>query len=527
MLLRVLVLAVGATLIASTPHLVPSVSPVRPARTFDLQSATTADIQAAMDAGALTSERLTQLSLARIAAYDKQAPTINAVITLNPKALETARALDIERKATGPRSPLHGVPVVLKDLFDTADMPTTAGFLPMANSQPVRDAFLVKRLRDAGAIILAKVNLSDWFGVPRRGDQSTLLGRTNNPYNLDRSPGESSGGPGASVAAYFAQTGVGSETGISIRNPLSNNNLVGIAATQGLISRTGQIVTSFTQERAGPFARNTYDMAVMLTVVAGFDPEDLATAESLGHVPATSYTAFLDRDGLRGARIGVWRDLFRAGPRHADGLVLIDQAIAAIRKAGAVVVDPVATGRDLFAILGSARTNADEAKFAFDLYFSGLGPDAPIRSVDELLVKGGALVRPYIVAAAKISSLNDRQTYLAKLETRAMLRRLAVELMDRYQWDALIYPFKTVPAPLHMETARESDNAFSALTGLPALLMPAGLTPTEDAPIALEFLGRPWSEPTLIRLASGFEAVAPHRVTPRSTPSLAGEKFVY
>jgi len=416
---------------------------------------------------------------------------------------------------------------VLKDLFDTADMPTTAGFLPMAKSQPLRDAFLVKKLRDAGAIILAKVNLSDWFGVPKPGDQSTLLGRTLNPYNLALTPGGSSGGPGASVAAYFAQTGVGSETGVSIRNPLSNNNLVGIAATQGLVSRTGQIMTSFTQERAGPYARSVYDMAAMLTVMAGFDAEDMVTAGSLGHIPEQPYTAFLDKNGLRGARIGVWRDLFRSGPKHAEGLALIDAAIVDVKKAGALVVDPVSSGLNLFDILTSARTNSDEAKFSYDLYFSKLGPGAPIRDVEELLAKGGSLVKPGIVESAKIPSLDHHPTHLAKLKTRDMLRKLAIDLMDRYQLDALIYPFKTEPAAPHLENARESDNPFSSVTGLPALLMPAGLTPTANAPIALEFLGRPWSEPTLIKLASGFEAIAPHRVTPPTTPPLPGEKFDY
>jgi len=497
------------------------------AKTFDLQSASLADIQAAMDAGALTSERLTELYLARIAAYDKQGPRINAVITLNPHALDTAKALDAERKLKGPRSPLHGVPIVLKDLFDTADLPTSGGFLPMAKSQPLRDAFIVKRLREAGAIILAKVNMSDWFGVAKPGDQSTILGRTSNPYNLALTPGGSSGGPGASIAAYFAQTGVGSETGVSIRNPLSNNNLVGIASTLGLISRTGQIMTSFTQERNGPYARNTYDMAVMLSIMAGFDAEDLATAESLGHAPERPYPAYLNRDGLRGARIGVWRDLFRSGPKHREGLALIEKAIADIRASGAVVVDPISTRLNLFDILTSARTNNDEAKFSYNLYFSKLGPDAPIRNVDELLAKGGTLVKPSIIQSAKIESLDHYLPLLARLKTRDMLRQMAIDLMDKYQLDALIYPFKTEPAAPHLENAKESDNPFSSVTGLPALLMPAGLTPKENAPIALEFLGRPWSEPVLIKLASGFEAVAPHRVTPPTTPPLPGEKFDY
>lgn len=508
-----------------TPFLL--LSPRVAAATFDLSTATIADINAAFDAGALTSERLTQLYLARIEAYDKTGPKINAVITLNPRALEIARELDAERKRSGPRSPLHGVPVVLKDLFDTADLPTTAGFLPMAKSQPVRDAFVVERLRAAGAIILAKVNLSDWFGVPERGNQSTLLGRTANPYNLALTPGGSSGGTGAAIAAWFAQVGLGSETGVSIRNPLSNNNLVGIAATQGLISRTGQIMTSFTQERAGPYARNVHDMSVLLQVIAGFDAEDQVTAANLGQMPKQPYISFLRNDGLNGARIGVFRSLFRSGPKHTEGLALMDRAIADLKKAGAVVVDPVSLHLDLFTLLSTARTNNDEAKFSYNLYFSRLGPAAPIRNVEELLEKGGSLVKPSIVQSAKIVSLPDDPVYLSKLKTRDVLRRAAIELMDTYQLDALVYPFKTEPALPDGERATESDNPFSSITGLPALIMPIGFTAKENAPIAIEFLGRPWSEPTLIKLASGFEVAAPHRKPPTATPALPGERFDY
>jgi len=499
-----------------------------PAAHFDLHTATMADIQAAMDAGALTSEKLVGLYLARIEAYDKHGPRINAVITLNPQALATARALDAERRATGPRSPLHGVPVVLKDLFDTADLPTTAGFLPMAKSQPSRDAFVVERIRAAGGIILAKVNMSDWFGVPKRGDQSTILGRTSNPYNLDLTPGGSSGGTGAAVAALFAQVGLGTETGVSIRNPLSNNNLVGIAATQGLISRRGQIMTSFTQERAGPYARNSYDMAVLLSVIAGFDAEDMVTHDSLGNLPAESYTTFLaPKDGLKGARIGVWRDLFRSGPTHAEGLALMDKALADLKAAGAILVDPLMTGLDLFEVMSTARTNSDEARFSYELYFSRLPADAPIRSFPELLEKGGDLVKPSIRnVSAHIASLDDFPQHTARLKTREMLSRLAIELMDRHQLDALVYPFKTEGAAPHLERAGESDNPFSSVTGLPAMLVPAGFT-SNNAPIAIEFLGRPWAEPTLIRLASAYEAASRHRRTPPTTPPLPGETFDY
>ena len=512
------------------PSLVISHPAAGGAQAFNLADATIADIQAAFDAGALTSERLVQLYLDRIEAYDKAGPRINAVIRLNPKALEEARALDIERSSHGPRSPLHGIAVVLKDLFDTYDMPTTGGFLPLANSQPYRDAFVVKKLRDAGAIILAKVNLTDWYGVPAPGDHSTLGGRTQNPYNLERTPGSSSGGTGAAIAAYFATVGLGTETGRSIRNPLSNNNLVGMAPTQGLISRTGVMMTSFTQERVGPFARSVYDMAALLSIMVGFDADDLVTAQSLGQLPEEPYTRFISEDGLRGARIGVLRDLFRSGPVHEEALQLVEQAIADMKGQGAVVLDPVTTGLDLFEVLATARTNSDEARFAYDHYFGRLGRDAPVRNTEELIQKGGDLLKPGIARSAKIESLDRYPQYLARLKTREALRQVAIEMMDRHQLDILVYPHKTQPAQPHGQPRLEIDNAFSSITGLPALLVPAGFVSDrwgDNLPIAVEFLGRPFSEPTLIRIASGYEAATRHRKTPESTPPLPGETFTY
>jgi len=497
--------------------------------TFDLQTATLADINAAMDAGALTSEKLVGLFLARIAAYDQAGPKINAVITLNREALATARALDAERRAKGPRSPLHGVPVVLKDLFDTKDLPTTCGFLPMKDSRPLHDATVVKRLREAGAIILAKVNMSDWFGVPKKGDQSTILGRTLNPYNLELTPGGSSGGTGAALAAGFAQVGLGSETGVSIRNPTSNNSLVGLAPTRGLIPRTGQTMTSFAQERCGPMARSVHDVAVVTDIVAGFDAEDLLTVQSPGRTPAASYTTFLKPDALRGARIGVFRDLFRSGPAHAEGVALVEKAIAAMKSAGAVIVEPVSTGLNLFPLLAETRTNYYEAQFSYDLYFRRLGPQAPIRSVDELLAKGGALVKPSIAQARReFASLMHHPEYLARRDTQETLRDAAIALMDRYRLDALVYPFKSLPPEPHLaESNREKDNPFSSVTGLPAVLVPAGYTARENGPIALEILGRPFSEPTLFALAYSFEQVTKLRRPPPATPPLPGERFEY
>ena len=495
---------------------------------FDLSTATIEDIQQAMDKGVLSSEKLVQLYLARIDAYDQRGPKINSVITLNPNALAAARALDAERKSKGARGPLHGIPVVLKDLYDTKDMPTTGGFLPMKNSQPIYDATVVARLRDAGAVILAKVNMSDWFGVPKPGDQSTVLGRTLNPYNLELTPGGSSGGTGAALAAWFAQVGLGSETGVSIRNPTSNNSLVGLAPSRGLIPRAGQIMTSFTQERCGPMGRSVYDVATLTDAIAGFDAEDLLTIESPGRTPSQPYTSFLDRNGLRGARIGVFRDLFRKGAAHAEGIALIEHAIAQMKQAGAVIVDPVSTGIDLFPLLDETRTNYYEAQFSYNLYFRRLGPNAPIRNMDELIAKGGDLVKPSIVKGYReFSSLMHQPDFLARRDTQEMLQQTIIELMDKYRLDALVNPFKSLPPPPHLERAVEQDNPLSSVAGLPALLVPAGYTKNENGPIALEILGRPFSEPTLFRIGYAYEQLSKNRKNPSSVPPLAGEQFVY
>jgi amidase len=505
-------------------------APAARAAEFNLETATVADIQAAMDSGALSSEKLVGLYLARIQAYDQAGPKINSIITLNAEALATARALDAERKAKGPRSPLHGVPVVLKDLFDTTDMPTTSGFLPLKNSVPIHDATVVKRLRDAGAIILAKVNMSDWFGVPKPGDQSTVLGRTLNPYNGDLTPGGSSGGTGASLAATFAHLGLGTETGVSIRNPTANNSVVGLAPTRGLIPRTGQVMTSFTQERAGPMARTVYDVAALTGVVAGFDAEDLLTITTPGNIPAGGYTQFLKKDGLKGARIGVFRDLFRTGPKHAEGTALVEAAIAKMKSEGAIVVDGVTLGIDVFKLLdshGGMRTNYHEAQFSYDLYFRRLGPAAVIKNMDELVAHGD-LVKPNIRKAyAEFRSLDHHADFIARRDMQESLRAAIIEVMDKYKLDALVHPFKSLPPEGHLERVEEKDNPVSSVTGLPAVVLPAGYTKKENGPIAIEFLGRPYSEPVLFRLAYAYEQAAQPRKPAPLTPALAADQFTY
>jgi amidase len=255
------------------------------AATFDLTTASGADINAAFDSGALTSEKLVRMYLARIDAYDHKGPKINAVLALNAKAIDTARALDKERKAKGPRSPLHGIPVIVKDVFDTSDMPTTGGYLPLKGVIPAKDAAIVRKLRDAGAVILAKVNQSDWYAQPDIMASSTLGGSTLNPFALDRTPGWSSAGTSAGLAAHFGTVGLGSETGFSIRTPTSDGNLFGLATTSGLISRDGQMWSYITGERGGPMAHTVYDLCVTLDIIAVFDAADLWTANSLGKMP--------------------------------------------------------------------------------------------------------------------------------------------------------------------------------------------------------------------------------------------------
>jgi amidase len=527
LLLRIIVVSVLACSLAAA-------STVSGRTEFNLQTATIEDINKAFDAGALTSEKLVQLYLNRIAAYDKKGPTINAIINLQPKALEIARALDAERKAKGPRSKLHGIPVVFKDLFDTKDMPTTAGFLPMKSSQPVYDATVVARLREAGAIVFAKVNLSDWFGVPKRGDQSTVLGRTSNPYNTELSPSGSSGGTGASLAAAFAQAGLGSETGTSIRGPTAANSVVGLAPTRGLIPRTGQVMTSFTQERAGPMARSVYDVAALTDIVAGFDAEDLLTIVAPGRTPKESYTSFLDKDGLHGARIGVLRDFFRKGERHAEGIAIVGKAIAQIKEQGAVIVDGLTLGVDAFPLLDGtgpdafARTNYYEGQFSYNLYFRRLGPDVPIHNMDELISKGGKLLKPSIAKAyGEFRSIQSNADFIARRDTQESMAALMQDLMKRHRLDALVYPFRSVPPPKHLEQQAEADNSFSSVSGMPAVVMPAGYTKETNGPIAIEFLGMPFSEPTLFRLAYAFEQGAKLRKLPPTTPALPGEIFTY
>lgn len=506
------------------------------AASLELTTATIADLQAAMQSGALTSEKLTQLYLARIDAYDQKGPKIASVLFLNPHALDEARALDAERKAKGPRSALHGVPIVVKDVYDTVDMPTTGGYVPLKGVKPTKDAFVVKKLREAGAIILAKLNQSDWYGQPANVAASTLGGNTLNPYDLTRIPGWSSAGTGAAMAAVFAASGLGSETGFSVRTPTSDSNLYGLSSTSGLISRDGQMWSYITGERCGPLSRSMYDLCVTLDAIAGFDTFDLWTARSLGKMPDKPYVSFLDKNGLKGARVAVLKEGwdFKSPVPDPEVIAMAKKSIAVFSEKGAKVIDPVSLGIDLPGYLTSnSFPSRYERIHAINHYLARQGPNYPFHNAAELLLNHpGVPGRPTDKEAIEhLSDLNHDPEYRATLEGKVALRDAVVALMDKYHVDALIYPHK-LSKPLKIGPRDDPErkyeaNQLSPLTGLPAIIVPMGFT-ADGNPVGLEILGRPWSEPTLIKLASGYEAAVPqYRQLPKTTPALAGESISY
>jgi len=493
----------------------------------DLRSATVQDINRAFDAGTLTSEALVRRYLARIEAYNEQGPALRAVISVSPNVLERARELDEERRVSGPRSPLHGIPIIVKDTVDTIDAPTSGGAIGYANTYPLLDATVVRKVKEAGAIILGKGNL-DEFNLGSSG-LSSVFGQTLNPYDLTRNPGGSSSGPGVSVTAGFATLGIGTETGASIRSPSSNSSLVGLAPTQGLISRTGLLPISYTQDRAGPMAKTVWDAALLATYMRGLDGADLFTHASLGKIPEQPYTDFLHEDSLRGARIGVLRDLFREGEEYADINGLIETEIAVLIEQGAVVMDGLSTGIDLIKFFPLARASTEEFLEAFRVYAERRGDTLPYPTLQSLVDSGEMLERlqdSYKQYIAEGSTEFD-PLYLAKLQNRETIRQVLIELMDKYDLDALVYPFKGLAAPpLGTSDRGPRDNPVSAITGLPALVVPAGVN-SEGLPISIEFLGRPFSEQVLFSLGYGYEQATHHRITPDTTPPLQGEEISF
>jgi amidase len=511
-------------------------------RTFDLPTATLADINAAMDAGALSSEKLVGLYLERIEAYDRNGPKINSVITLNPKALDEARALDRERKAKGPRSPLHGVPVMIKDLIDVAGLPTTAGYKPFGAPVPIRDAFVVQRLHEAGAIVLAKVATVNWFG--NGFDDTHPIGRTLNPYNLEYQTGGSSNGTGASMAAWFAALGIGTDTGGSVQNPSAYNSIVGMVATQGLVSRSGIVPRGPTQDRAGPMARSVYDVAALLSVIAGWDAEDGDTLDAMPYFPRGDWSKLLGAPDLKGKRIGVMREMLDNHPIDDEVKAIFEQALADMRKAGAIIVDPVMTGLNLRvassnATIGTSHPRLGPVDLPYELipatngYLQRLGPKRPWQKLEDMLVKvGPAKLSTEYYKALEFNGPETYPDYLSRQKLRAAVSGVVANRIAELQLDAVVHPYQSAPPPpwdtskdKYAGTTARTNNLTSA-TGLPGVIMPAGYTGA-NLPVALQFVTQPFNDLTLLQVAYGYEQVSKKRVPPALTPALPGEKFTY
>lgn len=511
------------------------------AETLDLETATILDLQKAYNAG-LSSEKVVSVYLQRIDAYDQKGPKLNSIIAVNNQALATAKALDVERASKGPRSLLHGVPILVKDNFDTFDMPTTGGSKALKDSTPMYDAFTIKKLRAAGAIIIAKTNL-DEFARGGTGT-SSLGGQTLNPYNLKKIPGGSSAGSGAGIAALFGQVGLGTETGSSIRQPSSKNNLVGFSPSQGLVSRQGIIPISITYDRAGPMARSVTDAAIVMSVMAGTDAADLFTLASLGKAPTDNYLGALKKDGLKGARIGVLRDLFGKEKADQPAVELIEAALATLKEQGATIVDPLDPGVDLWATLRDTNAGTGEYKQAINAYFAARGSATTVKNLSELIASGGYLgrLKKNYMESDAVGEMTYNADYIGRYKGKQVIRERMMALMQEWQLDAVVYPFETKPArtiaeaaPDAGETAVDNErnnrtpgggNRLSTVSGLPTIVVPVGFN-KDGVGVALEILGKLYDEATIVRLAYAYEQAAPHRKLPSTTPLLGIEKIEY
>ncbi len=496
-----------------------------PAPALDLSEASIADLSGRMASGELSSRRITQWYLDRIAAIDDAGPMLNAVVEINPDALAIADALDAERAAGTLRGPLHGIPVLIKDNIDTGDrMHTTAGSLALAGHVAGSDAFVARRLRDAGAVILGKTNLSEWANF-RSNDSSSGWssrgGQTRNPYALDRNPCGSSSGTGAAISASLATVGVGTETDGSIVCPASANGLVGIKPTLGLVSRTGIIPIAASQDTAGPMARSVADAAVLLGVLRGVDPDDPATAASASHA-AIDLAAALDANALRGKRIGVVREFFGFHPRVDAAL---ETAIATLKAQGAEIVDPVPLpnfntyGAQEFTVL------LHEFKHGLEQYLATRAPDAPVRNLAELIEfnrREAARTMPWfgqdiLEAANAKGPLTDPEYLKALADAKRLAGPEGIDAaLAAHRLDALLGP-SNGPAWttdwVNGDSFGGGSSQPAAVAGYPNITVTAGFV--HGLPIGISFFGGAWSEPTLIGIAHAFEQAQRARRAPQ------------
>ena len=503
--------------------LAPGLSPAL--TSFELEEITIPALQRGMAAGTWTARRVAQLYLDRINQLDRGETGLNAVIELNPDALGIADRMDLERTAGKARGPLHGIPVLLKDNADTGDrMATSAGSLALADSHASMDSTVAKRLREAGAVILGKTNLSEWANFRSTNSSSGWSGRggqTRNPYALDRNPCGSSSGTGAAIAANFCAVGVGTETDGSIVCPASNCGLVGIKPTVGLVSRAGIIPISATQDTAGPMARTVSDAAILLTALQGLDPRDRAT-QVLNGRGLEDYTTALDPAGIRGARIGVARNFFGFSPAVDR---IMDEAIDLLKREGAVLIDPAN-----FPTAGQFDDSEFEVllyefKDGINTYLAGLGPGAPMRTLADLIAfneREREREMPFFgqeifLKAQEKGPLTTRAYRQALAKDNRLSRRQGIDaLVAKHRLDAILAPTGG-PA---WTTDHVNGDHFSggsstpaAVAGYPSVTLPAGHV--FGLPVGISFFGAAWSEARLIRIAYGYEQASKHRRPPR------------
>jgi amidase len=499
-------------------------------KAYELDEITIPELQDGMKSGKFTARALVEKYTARISEVDKSGPSVNAVIEMNPDAPSIADSLDQERKAKGPRGPLHGIPVLIKDNIDTADrMMTTAGSLALLGSKPVKDSFVAQRLRAAGAVILGKTNLSEWANIRSSHSTSGWSGRgglTKNPYALDRNPCGSSSGTGAGISANLAAVGIGTETDGSIVCPSSSNGLAGIKPTVGLVSRSGIVPISHSQDGAGPMCRTLRDAAILLGALTGVDSDDAATAASAGKAQS-DYAQYCDPNGLKGARIGVARKYFG----FSDAVdALMEESLAAMKQHGATLVDPA----DI-ETLGKFDDSEllvfmYELKADLNAYLARLGPGAPVRTLQDIIDfndRNRQKEMPYfgqdlfLKAQAK-GPLTEKAYVDALAKNHQLARTEGIDaLMDKHQLDAIVAPTGG-PAWLTDlvngdHVAGGSSNA-AAVAGYPNINVTAGFL--SGLPVGISFFGRAWSEPTLIKIAYSFEQASKARQAPKFLPTI-------
>jgi Asp-tRNA(Asn)/Glu-tRNA(Gln) amidotransferase A subunit family amidase len=491
------------------------------AQAFQAAEATIAGVHAAFRARTLTCRALVQSYLDRIEAYDKRGPAINSIVVINSAALATADSLDRRFAREGLTGPLHCIPVIVKDNFETRDLQTTAGSIALRGWIPTRDATQVRKIRDAGAIVLAKSNMAEWAFTPYETVSSILPGYTKNPYALDRVTAGSSGGTAAAVAASLGEVGLGTDTGNSIRGPSAHTALVGIRSTMGLTSRAGVIPLSNTADIAGPMARTVSDAVAVFDVVVGSDPADSVTGAADRRREA-DYKAFLQRGALRGARIGVLRQAYERATTDSEVVAVFTRALDAMRAQGATIVDPA--GLDsLNAVL---RGGGSCGGFRWDLeaYFKARGEGAPVTTVDAIVRRGSHPSVQLRLQNAQRDTVPPTAAGCANaMRARERFGAAVTAMMDSLRLDALVYPtWSNVPRLIGDLNTAHGDNSqvFSPRSGFPAITVPMGYTRNNTLPAGMTFFGRAWSEGKLISLAYDFEQATMHRRAPPSTPTL-------